>query len=65
MDYQQPGGFRYLLGCVLVFFLGFLVLFVFGRASAHTSETFFDDFGSGYRDIGFAFLVLGCRARIE
>ena len=65
MDYQQPGGFGYLLGCVLVFFLGFLVLFVFGRASARTSESFFDDYGSGCKDIGFAFLVQGCRARIE
>ena len=66
MDYKQPGGFGYLLGCVLVFFFfSFSVLFVFGRASARTSESFSDDYGSGCKDIGFAFLVQGFCARID
>ena len=50
--------------CISVFFV-FLGPFVFGRASARTSESFFDDYGSGCKDIGFAFLVQGCRTRIE
>ena len=49
----------------LFFIFVFYVLFVVVWASAHTSESFFDDYQSGCKDIGIACLVQGFHARIE
>ena len=60
MDYKQPGGFGYLLGCVLVFF--FLVfrsfLFLVARLPVQASR-FLMITGVGARISGLLFLFRG------